>query len=233
LGQDGDLGFRFDKLVGLDADVLPLRNYDHLFLIDAPAGILNERKAYFLDYDPDGRYVVPQSVGTTGKWRWHEVYGEVCPHGHKIPKEITDRVKQDVSNMGVNSALLVFEPSMDEFRSIHRELHQPDMQRLVSDAFEWPDMQYLTMRWSGKWTNIDLRFNGFSGYPNLSVLFGTHFAGLKPWQFRKRKAMARYGRYDDFQLWFQEYAAMVSQAYPELKEIKKLKGLLTDVQQFI
>ncbi len=233
LGQDGDLGFRFEKLVGLDADVLPLRYYDHLFLLDAPAGIINEHKAHFLDYDSDGQYIIPRSVETTGTWRWHQVYGEVCPHGHKIPKNITDRVKQDVSNMGVNSALLVFEPSMDEFRSVHQDINQPDIRRLVSDLFEWPDMQYLTMRWSGRWTSIDLRFNGFSGYPNLSVLFGTHYGGLKPWQFRRAKAMARYGRYDDFQLWFKEYVTMVTKAYPELQKVKRLRTLLKEALRSI
>lgn len=231
LGQDGDLGCRYEKLVALDADVLPLRHYDHLFLLDAPAGIINERKSYFLDYDSDGEYIVPQSVETTGTWRWHQVYDEICPHGHKIPQEITDRVQQDPSNMGVNSSLLLFEPSLDEFRAIKQDLNRASVRRFVSDLFEWPDMQYLTMRWSGQWTNIDLRFSGFSGYPNLSLLYGTHYAGLKPWQFRKAKAMARYGRFDDFQFWFQEYTTMMTQAYSKLRKVKRLRALLREIQE--
>jgi alpha-N-acetylglucosamine transferase len=231
LGADGDLGFEYEKLVALDADVLPLKHYDHLFLLDAPAGILNERKAYFLDYNSDGQYVIPPNAETTGTWKWHDVYNKICPHGHKVPQEITDRVKQDSTNMGINSALLVFEPSMDEFRSIKQDLCQPDVLSLVGDLFKWPDMQYLTMRWSGKWSNVDLRFCGFSGYPNLSVLFGTHYAGLKPWQFKRERAMARYGRFEDFQLWFQEYTAMVTTAYPKLQNNKRLSRLLKEIQK--
>ncbi len=231
LGQDGDLGFEYEKLVALDADVLPLNHYDHLFLLDAPAGILNEQKSYFLDYDADGQYVIPPSVETAGTWKWHNVYNKICPHGHKIPQEITDRVRHDPTNMGVNSALLVFEPSMEEFESIKRDLDQPDTLDLVGDLFEWPDMQYLTMRWSGQWSNIDLRFCGFSGYPRLSVLFGTHYGGLKPWQFKKARAIARYARFEDFQFWFNEYATMMSVSYPKLGSNKRLNRLLKEIQK--
>ena len=231
LGRDGDLGFEYDKLVALDADVLPLKHYDHLFSVNAPAGIINERKAHFLDYDANGQYVIPPSVETTGGWGWHDVYDEICPHGHGIPQEITDRVKQDPTNMGVNSALLVFEPSMDEFKSIQQDLGRPEVLHLVGDLFEWPDMQYLTMRWSGKWSNIDLRFCGFSGYPRLSVLFGTHYGGLKPWDFKKERVMARYGRFEDFQFWFSEYATMMA-AYPALQKTKRLNRLLEKIREF-
>jgi len=229
-GADGDLGFRYEKLVELDADVLPIKHYDHLFALDAPAGILNESKGHFLDYDDKGQYIIPPNVATTGTWRWHEVYHPICPHGQPIPKDITDRVKEDPTNMGVNSAVLVFEPSMSEFAGIKEELARSDVQSLVGDAFEWPDMQYLTMRWSGRWTNVDLRFCGFSGYPMLSVLFGTHYAGLKPWHFQKSKAMARYGRFEDFQYWFKQYEAMM-RAYPQLQQVKRLASLLRDIRR--
>lgn len=231
LGKDGDMGFAYEKLVALDADVLPLKHYDHLFFLDAPAGILNERKSNFLDYNLDGQYVIPPSVKITGTWKWHKVYNEVCPHGHQVPQEITDRVKQDHTNMGINSALLVFEPSMDEFKIIKQDLYEPDVLGLVGGLFEWPDMQYLTMRWSGKWSNIDLRFCGFSGYPILSVLFGTHYGGLKPWQFKKANVMARYSRFEDFQLWFREYTTMTTVSYPELGNNKYLNRLLTEIQK--
>ncbi len=229
LGADGDLGLRYEKVVELDADVLPLRHYDHLFALPAPAGILNERKEHFLDYDAQGRYIIPPSVAASGTWRWHEAYNPLCPHGSRIPQEVTDRVRSDPTNMGVNSAVLVFDPSQAEFQAICENLTQPDVLPLVGDAFEWPDMQYLTMRWSGQWTNIDIRFCGFSGYPNLKVLFGTHYAGLKPWHFHKTQAMARYGRFEDFQYWFARYRAMLS-AYPALRQVKRLAKLLKDIQ---
>ena len=61
----------------------------------------------------------------------------------------------------------------------------------MGDLFDWPDMQYLTIRWSGRWRNIDVRYSALNGYPSLEVLYGTHFAGFKPWYLQRRKAMDR------------------------------------------
>jgi glycogenin glucosyltransferase len=86
------------------------------------------------------------------------------------------------------------------------------------------------VRWSGRWTNVDLRYSGFNGYPNLSVLYGTHFAGFKPWYVRRGKTLARYARYEDFQLWFREYVELVTVAHPGLLKVKKLERLLRTIQ---
>ena len=231
LGPDGDLGFKYEKVVVLDADLLPLKHYDHLFTLGAPGGIINEHKSHVMQIDSDGRYVIPQSVWTSGTWKWHRLYDGICPHGSKIPPEITDRVKADPSNMGINGSLFVLEPSVDEFNMIVEDVRHPSVLSLVGDLFDWPGMQYLTMRWSGTWTNIDLRFSGFNGYPSLSVLFGTHYAGFKPWSFKKAKAMARWARHDDFRLWFQEYTEMVTRAYPRLRKVRRLERLLQGIQE--
>lgn len=226
LGADGGMGLSYEKIVLLDADLLPMRHYDHLFTLEPPAGIINERKSHVMEVDEQGRYVVPPSVERDGTWKWHRIYGDVCPHGHKIPREITDRVREDPSNMGINSSVLVLEPSTDEFTAILGDLDRPEVLELVGDLFDWPEMQYFTMHWSGQWTSIDLRFSGFNGYPRLSALYGTHYAGFKPWSFKKPKAMARWARYDDFRLWFQNYEEMVAQAYPGLRTVRRLERLL-------
>ncbi len=230
LGADGDLGPRYDKIVLLDADVLPLRCYDHLFTLPAPAGVLNERKGHFLDYDANGVYVLPPSVAASGTWRWHEVYDPICPHGQPIPREITERVREDPTNMGVNSALWVLEPSLAELNAILQDLGRPEVLEQVGDRFEWPDMQYATMRWSGRWHNVDLRFCGFSGYPTLAVLCGTHYGGFKPWAFKKVQAMARYARFEDLQFWFRQYRAMMTDC-PALRQVKRLERLLAQIEQ--
>ncbi|MBN1935839.1 MAG: hypothetical protein JW934_14310 [Anaerolineae bacterium] len=229
-GADGDRGFRYQKVVVLDADVLPLRHYDHLFRLDAPAGIINEDKYHFIEVNPDGSYHVSPDVEQSGTWNWHRIYGDICPHGQRIPREITDRIRDDPANLGIHGALFIFEPSMAELLAIQADLERPEIQERVGDLYCWPDMQYLTLRWSGRWTNVDLRFAAFNGYPALSVLFGTHFAGLKPWQFRRDKAIVRWGRYDDFQLWFRQYTAMVGRDYPSLQKLKRLKRLLEDIE---
>ena len=131
--------------------------------------------------------------------------------------------------MGFNGSLFVMKPSISEYHDILQDLQRPEIQRLVGDLFDWPDMQYLTIRWSGSWRNIDVRYSALNGYPDLSVLYGTHFAGFKPWYFQRQRAMERYARYADFQLWFERYAELLA-AYPALQRNGKLKRLLTDVQ---
>ncbi len=232
LGGDGDLGYGFEKIAVIDADVLPMRHYDRLFALDTPAGIINEHKSHFVQMDDRGGYAVPTSAQQRGEWIWHEIYGQVCPHGRPIPEEITDRVRDDHTNMGINGSLFVLEPSMREFKRILDDVERPEIKRYVGDLFDWPDMQYLTMRWSGRWVSIDARFSGLNGYPDLSVLYGTHFAGFKPWYFNRPKAMARYGRYEDFQLWFRTFHEMMTEGYPGLSKLKKLQQLLTNIRDF-
>jgi glycogenin glucosyltransferase len=230
LGADGDLGCRYDRVVVIDADVLPLRCYDHLFALQSPAGIMNERKEHFVETDEGGGYSVPDEVLASGRWVWHRVYDGVCPHGQPIPAELTDRVWSQPPNMGINGSLFVFEPSMAELDAIREDVERPEVRQLVGDLFDWPDMQYLTMRWSGRWHSIDGRFSGLNGYPSLDLLCGTHFAGFKPWYFNREKAMARYRRHADFQRWFAVYEQMVTEGYPQLREVRKLCRILEQVQ---
>lgn len=230
LGADGDRGRSYDKICLLDADLLPLKQYDHLFSLPTPAGTINERKTHVMEWGADGNFIIPDSVARDGTWNWHHLYAD-CPHGQPIPREITDRIAADPTNMGVISSLLVIEPSLAEFQAILRDLEQPEIRDMVSNQFEWPEMQYLTLRWSGHWTNVDLRFHSLNGYPDPAVLFGIHYTGFKPWQFRKGGSMARYGRRADFQLWHTTYRQM-TQAYPELLTFKKLRTLQNEIEAF-
>lgn len=224
LGKDGDMDMSYEKIVLLDADVLPLKDYEELFKVTAPAGILNEDKSKLMYLDNRDRT-------TLVKWSWHDAYDGICPHGASIPKEITDRVADDPQNMGLNGSLFVIEPSMAEFNAIMEDVKRPEIKELVSDKFTWSDMQYLSMRWSGKWHSVDLKYSAFNGYPRLAVLCGTHFAGVKPWYFKRElKTVQKYSRYEDFQLWFKQYQEMLAN-YPRLKESKKLERLRKNIQE--
>ncbi len=184
LGKDGDLNKKYEKIIIADCDLLPLHGYDELFLLNAPAGIINEKKEYCLEYDELGKYIVPESVYIDGTWKWHKVYSYV-PHGTLIPKEITDRIKEDKLNMGVNASLYLFEPSRKFYDSIMEDLDNKDIQKEIS-LYNWPEMQYITLKLSGKWTNVDLRYSSFNGYPDIEYLKGIHFAGLKPWNMKNK-----------------------------------------------
>lgn len=227
LGSNGDLGYSCDQVVVIDADVLTLAKFESLFHIAAPAGILNERKDNFVETDVSGSYVVPPTAWQTGKWRWHELY-HMCPHGEPIPAYLTDRVSEDPTNMGINGSLFVMRPDQEEYDAILADLQRPEIAALVGSEFDWPDMQYLTMRWSGKWRSVDVRYSALNGYPDLSLVWGTHFAGFKPWYFQREKAMRRYARFPDFELWFTRYREMTLR-HPSLLQLGKLRRLRDDV----
>ncbi|MCL2198083.1 MAG: hypothetical protein FWB80_04090 [Defluviitaleaceae bacterium] len=186
----------YDKIILLDADVLPLHSYDSLFQLDTPAGILMENKT---DCYSNG-------TKNLQKWSWHTLYEPLCPHGKKIPKEITDRVKQNPHNMGVNSGLWVLAPSTEEYSTLRHALNNPSITK-YTDKFLWPEMQMATMLWSGRWTNIDIRYCSIGGYPRIDVLWGIHYAGLKPWQ-RNHRSVSHYAKFPDFRLWYNFYNAM-------------------------
>lgn len=223
-GRDGDLGLGYDKIVLADADILPLRCCDHLFTLETPAGILNERKRNCVEWTPAGRYVIPASVEREGKWNWHAIYESLCPHGARIPQQITDRVRRDPGNLGVNGSLLVLRPSMDEFRRILEGAQDSPVA-----GYDWPEMQFATSHWSGQWHNIDLRFSGFNGYPRLDVLCGTHFCGYKPWNFRELGTIRRFSRFPDYQLWHQRFMEMMNER-PKLLEYAKLARLQGEIE---
>ena len=226
LGKDGDLGKVYDKILIADADLLPLHNYDSLFELNTPAGVINEKKAYCME-SHKGKYVIPDSVYEDGTWIWHRQY-EALPFGSKIPKEITDRVKMDKTNMGVNAALYLFEPSMTLFRSILDDVNDAEKLEQIR-AYPWPEMQYITEKMSGKWHNMDLKYSSFNGYPIIDVLHGIHYAGLKPWQL-KHRSIQHFGKNEDYKLWYAVFIKMTEE-YPGVLDNYKLKKCAKNIHR--
>jgi len=204
----------YDKVILLDADVLPLGGYDELFELPAPAGIIMERK--------EECYRGVCNNSTPLKWHWHDLYEPICPHGAPIPKGITDRVRHDPTNMGVNSGLWLVKPSLTEHANILTALQNPKIVSMVT-CFPWPEMQLATFLWSGFWINIDIRYCSIRGYPHVDALYGIHFAGLKPWQIHNRSA-THYAHFPDFVLWRKYFTSMYWR-YPPLREYAGLKRL--------
>ncbi len=221
LGPDGDLGTAYARIILLDADVLPLDCMDSLFLLPAPAGILMEKREYCFSYDAEGRLL--READARGQWRWHAHYGPVAAHGEAIPAHITRRVLTDPSNMGVNAALWRLDPSLAAYEELRRCLEDPEILELATARFPWPEMQLATLLWSGRWTNIDMRWCSIGGYPDLNLLAGTHYAGLKPWQLHRR-CLGHYAAFPDFQLWHSACLGLLC-AYPQLRRLPMLERL--------
>ena len=220
LGMDGDMPLHYKKILLLDADVLPITRYDSLFDLCTPAGILLEDKRFAMEWDGSGAFK-RDSEGAEG-WCWHRHYRDV-PHGALIPKEITDRVAENPQNQGVNAAVWCLSPNMKEYLRVWGAVEEPEIADLVFRRFPWPEMQLATLIWSGRWTNVDLRYASIGGYPSPDKVWGIHYAGLKPWKLRSR-SLLHYAKYPDFQLWYGYFLAMVY-AYPQLTQSAMLRRL--------
>lgn len=220
LGKDGDLNKGYEKIVIADADILPIADYQSLLDLPAPAGIINESKQHCVK-SSNGTYIKHDKYQHQNQWHWHYIYRS-CPHGFVIPKKITDRVKHDHHNLGMNTCLCRINPNMDDYYSILNDMKNKDVMDQVS-KFPWPEMQYLTLKYSGFWHNIDLKYASFNGYPDINLLNGTHFAGQKPWQI-SHPSVKHYARFNDYQLFFRTFIEMLN-AHPHLKQYKKLLTL--------
>ena len=218
-------GKKYDKIIIVDCDTIAIKKWDELFSLQAPAGIINESKTHTMEYDEDGNYIIPANYNKTTEWIWHEVYKDY-PHGSPLPKEITDRVNIDNTNMGVNSGMYLLSPSLELYNSILDDLAL-EVEKQKIHNFNWPEMQYLTQKLSGKWHNIDIKYLSISGYPNLEHINGIHYVGLKPWSF-KNSSLKTFARYDDFKLWYATYKKMLNE-YPALLTNIKIKSLLTKI----
>lgn len=208
---------QYEKILLIDADALVLKYPDHLFTLNAPAGCFLEDKDLIISYDKEGNYVLPSS----GKFEWYNKYCECCRHGNSIPKELTDRVKNDQKNSGIGGGLLLLEPKKGEFESILNDVVRHPMKYLIENKFVWPEQQYLTLRYSGKWTSINPRFFGLQGYPHWKILYGLQYGGEKPFVVKSKFDIKIRIQYPDFVLWHQYYAEMLEE-HPEFLSLSSL-----------
>lgn len=206
----------YDKIIICDSDLLPLRNFSQLCRHPAPSGILNEKKENVIGFNEKNQ------------WIWYDVYQDIPPKA-LIPKEVTDRVKTDPTNLGVNSAIYILENNTILYDEITQDLNNEEVSTMIS-KFPWPDMQYMTYKLSGKWHNLDIRYASFNSFPNLHSIFGTHYAGMKPWEIHN-KSYLHYCCHEDYKLWICVFLNMMRE-YPVLKKsgrLKKLQNFLLDL----
>lgn len=203
----------YDRIIICDADLLPLRNYKDLLYVPAPSGILNECKENVIGKSEQSDY--------KDKWIWHDVYSDI-PHMTAIPKEITDKVRYDKNNLGVNACIYVLNYETIKYQDIIDDLNDKNIIKII-EKFAWPEMQYLTMKLSGSWHNIDIKYASFNSYPDLHSIYGTHFAGLKPWNISSRSYL-HYCTHDDYKLWICVFLNMIKSNKKLLlcNEVKKV-----------
>lgn len=189
---------QYKKILLIDADAIVLKHPDHLFSLNTPAGIYLSDKNLIISYDNNGNYILPKS----GEYEWYNKFCNKIPHGSLIPKDITDRVKREKMNSGMGGGLMLLEPRKGECENIVKDARNSD---LVRKFFVWPEQQFLTVKYSGKWHSINPRFFGLQGYPHWKVLFGLQYGGDKPFVLNFKFPNDVRIKYPDFILWHTIY----------------------------
>jgi hypothetical protein len=137
-------------------------------------------------------------------------------------------VSFDHDNYGVNASLLVVEPSISEYDRFMRWASAERVNDLLRHHWPWSDQQAATLYWSGRWTSVDPSFSTFYGYPSIDIARGLHFAGIKPWSWRKKGFARRLRRFPDYALWSDLFVEMLEQ-FPRLRELGGLRRLEREV----
>ena len=175
--------FPYDKVCFVDSDLVPLNYYDSLFTLNTPAGWVEYRKKEpYLE-----------------AFNWDRC--DFLTHGEPIPKFITDIDKK--SGADVNAGLFVIKPDKTQYKQMIKELTSPIStwmgkdklhkgfwsfdfdsttgSKFVKDSYCYPEQNYLTKRYSGKWNYIEFAFQSWGLDPCNS--FGIHMAAFnpKPW----------------------------------------------------
>jgi len=208
---------QYKKIILIDADAIVLKHPDHIFSLNAPAGCFLENKDLFIFYNEDGSYRLPD-----GPIPWYEKFCGIAPHGSIIPKEYTERIRTNFKNSGIGGGLMLLEPKLGEFDDIIHSISSGDMKYLIEKKFVWPEQQYLTLRYSGLWHNINPRFFGLQGYPHWKVLYGLQYGGDKPFILSSKMPIEERLKYDDYILWHDIYREILNKN-PELVESLVLK----------
>ena len=175
--------FPYEKVCFVDSDLVPLNYYDSLFMLDCPAGFVEYRKK--LPY--------------LEAFHWDRC--DFVEHGKKIPKPLTDIDKP--TGADVNAGLLLVKPDKEEYDQMIKELtsplktwmgpdkihkgfyslnfDRPNGMEFIENSYCYPEQNYLTKRYSGKWKFIEFAFQSWALDPCNS--FGIHMAAFnpKPW----------------------------------------------------
>jgi alpha-N-acetylglucosamine transferase len=210
---------QYKKILLIDADAIVLRYPDHLFNLNAPAGCLLKDKEYIITYDDNGNYILPEDK----EFKWYKKMCECCEHGKLIPKELTDNVIYERTDAGIGGGIMLLEPKKGEFESILEDISKNQKTKnLVEKSFVWPEQQYLTMRYSGKWHSMNPVFFGLQGYPHWKVLFGMQYGGDKPFIRSSKFDISIRLQYPDYILWH-KYFYDILEEHQEFYDMKPLE----------
>ena len=161
--------FPYERVCFVDADLLPIRCFDHLFTMASPAAVIES-------VDPTSQYAYV-----------HHMHG--VRHGGPVPPAILEVTSDDDVTGGINGGLLVVKPDRTRFADMVGRIQRPmpewgPRHRQLYDRgirYGFPEQHFLLVEFQDTWTAIDPRFNSMR--TDLPHSFGVHWTiGRKPWQ---------------------------------------------------
>jgi alpha-N-acetylglucosamine transferase len=159
--------FNYKKVCFVDSDIIPLKNYDSLFHLKTPAGIIEPPR--HTQGDIEQKFLKRCNL----------------KHGSLVPKHFTDLWKPEAGDS--NAGLWVLTPNTKEFNAIIKQIQSdpklwigPNKKHKgfytengIVNKYGWPEQQYLTVRYSGKWTSIGFEYASWCFKIKSSL--GIHF----------------------------------------------------------
>jgi alpha-N-acetylglucosamine transferase len=158
----------YERVIFVDADLLPLRCFDHLFTLPSPAAVI-------------------ESVHPTSQYGYvHHMHG--VRHGQPVPPSILHVASASDVRGGINAGLLVIHPDRNLFEDMRQRIQRPMSEwgpehRTLYEAgvrYGFPEQHFLQVELQDVWTAIDPRFNSMR--VDVPHSFGIHWViGRKPW----------------------------------------------------
>lgn len=159
----------YRRVVYVDADLLPLRCFDHLFTVPAPAAVI-------------------ESVSASSQYAWVRHMRQVV-HGRPVPAPMLELSSDQDITGGINGGLLLVEPDRARFEEMVARIarpmaewggrHKQHYERGIRYGFA--EQHFLQVEFQEAWTAIDPRFNSMR--TDLPHSFGVHWTiGRKPWE---------------------------------------------------
>jgi len=223
--------FPYEKVVFVDNDLIPIKDFDSLFELDTPAGWLEQIEELIYN---DGDYY----TRIWGVWK-------NIKHNERIPQKFTEVHEKPGSS--INAGLLVIKPDIHIFNDMIQQLQTP-VNEWIGDNCKfkgWIDYKgnktrkymgeqdYLTQYFSGEWKMIDGRYCAWGFFHNIDTM-GIHMAGLKMYIDNKPKLyktwMLQITKDDDLNDVTNDIGIWGLEKYPPLKNIlfKHLKIIIFD-----
>ncbi|HTY16628.1 MAG TPA: glycosyltransferase [Myxococcota bacterium] len=201
--------FPHRRVCFVDADLLPIRCFDHLFTLAAPAAVI-------------------ESVDATSQFAYvRHMHG--VRHGELVPPAILDVSADDDVTGGINAGLIVVEPERARFEDMVARIQRPMSEwgghhRKLYDLgirYGFPEQHFLQVEFQDSWRAIDPRFNSMR--TDVPHSFGVHWMiGRKPWLNR-----ANPGRTASQALWLMAWETLRLQ-HPDICAELEQRGLVRD-----